>query len=97
MRGPAVIRAPGFGPVRGKLLRLSAHGLLVALPGEIPLGVEVTASLEVPGEDGPLELTALGVRADRDSPGSLPVNTGFQIMHASPSARRRIRELVFGA
>lgn len=96
LRCAAVIRVPGLGPVRGHLMTLSDHGLLVALPGEIPLGIEVRATLELPGDGGPLELTVLGVRAERDLASRPPVKMGFQIISAAPAAMRRVRELVFG-
>jgi len=95
-RRPIEVLVPGLGAVRGQLLNLSTHGLLAALPREIPLGVEVSVVLDFPEDPPPLEFTALGLRADRDASGAPPVSVAFQFIHPSKEALRRLAEMIYG-
>jgi hypothetical protein len=95
-RRPIEVRVPDLGAVRGQLLNLTTHGLLAALPREIPLGVEVGLVLDFPEDPPPLEFTALGLRADRDASGAPPICVAFQFIHPSKEVLRRLAEMIFG-
>ena len=96
-RRPIEVRVPDVGEIRGQLLNLSTHGLLAALPREIPLGVEVRLVLDFPEDPPPLEFAALGLRADRDASGAPPVSVAFQFIHMSKEVLRRLAEMIYGS
>jgi hypothetical protein len=94
IRFPVAVRASGIA-CRGVTINLSASGVLLALPIRIPLGDELTLSLELPDEAPPLVLRAFPLRIDSPAAGA-PFRTALHFLLPGGTEMRRIRKLVYG-
>ncbi len=96
LRCPVEVLNQRHGHVRGMLLNLSSGGAMLALPCELPLGVELQVVLHLTDGLPPLQLTALGLRAEKGPMGAPPVKFGVNFILPPADAVQRIRALIYG-
>lgn len=82
--------------MRGQGVDISAHGMLVKLPRDVLLGVEMKLEAELPDGKPPLDLRVIAVHQERGPNGSPPVRIGLYFMLPSREALARIRALIYG-
>lgn len=96
LRCPVTIEVPGFGLLRGQCVDISAHGMLVKLPRDVLLGVEMKLEAELPDGKPALELRVIAVHQERGLNGAPPVRIGLYFMLPPREALARIRCLIYG-
>lgn len=94
VRCPARLRIPAMGTIYATVLNVSTMGLLVASPVDVPLGIEIRITVELPDGEPPLDLVGMAVRKNPDGTGC---QAGFCLMSPPESARRRLQAVVYAA
>lgn len=97
LRCPVEAIGQKHGTVRGMLLNLSSTGAMVAMPCDLPLGVDLQIVFYLPDGLPPLALSCLGLRADRGPNSAPPVRIGLNFIMPAPDAVQRVRALIYGA
>ena len=93
VRCPAVARVAGLPEMDGEVVNLSTLGLLIALPVELPLGVEIRVRIALPDGEAPAEVLGMVVRRSRREDDV--VETGLGLISPTASAARRLSAFAF--
>lgn len=97
LRCPLDLLGTRHGKLRGQLVNISAGGALLALPCDVPLGVELAVRIDLPDGQPPLEARVIALRQERGPTGAPPVKVGVSFILPSAEVVTRIRTLIYGS